>query len=116
MNKAAPERTDHATTVHGEVEYKTVECASCGNTVPKQQAKRFVIGTTKNIEHWGMIGKRDYSFETADYQEGWACEYCRNDGVINFPLKSIRDPTVLKLAGTVAAFAFTFGLIVGGLF
>lgn len=85
--------------------------------MPKQQAKRFVIGTTKSIHDWRTLGKRQYEFDVKDYQEGWACEYCRNDGVINFPLKSLRNPTVVKTASTVAAVAavaFTLGMIFGG--
>lgn len=102
-------------TAHGEVEYETVECSSCGNTVPEQSAKRYVVGTVQNIKHWGALGKREYEFDTSDYQEGWACEYCRNDGVVDFPLMSVWNARFAQWIAIVTAIAFFVGLAMGGL-
>ena len=74
-----------ATTVHGEFEYETVECSSCGNEVAKDDAQRFVIGDVVEREDWRAIGKIEYNFAPASMQTGWACEYCQNDGPIDFP-------------------------------
>jgi len=105
-----------AATAHGEIEYETVECSSCGDTVAKESAKRHVVGTVQDITHWGVIGHRTYEFDTSDYQEGWVCECCRNDGVVDFPLKSVSNLTVAKFMVIVAAVALSAGFILGGVF
>jgi len=58
--------TQTAETVHGSVEYETVECASCGNETVKDDAKDFQIGD----------------------REGKACEHCYKEGPISFPEKA----------------------------
>jgi len=103
-----------AVTAYGEIEYETATCASCGTTVPKEQLKRFVVGTVQDISHRGALGMREYEFDTSDYQEGWACEYCRNDGVVGSPLKSPIQPTVVQLAVYVAIVGFLVGFAMGG--
>jgi len=55
--------TKTAETVHGSVEYETVECASCGNETVVDDAKDFQIGD----------------------REGKACEHCYKEGPISFP-------------------------------
>jgi len=50
-------------TEYGTAEIEVVECDSCGNTVGKEDAKEFTI---------------------AD-REGWACEYCAENGPLSFP-------------------------------
>ena len=52
-------------TEYGTTEIEVVECDSCGNTVGKEEAKEFTI---------------------AD-REGWACEYCAENGPLSFPEK-----------------------------
>jgi hypothetical protein len=111
---SADVETEVSVTAHGEIQYETVTCSSCGSTVPEEDAKRFVIGDVVGITHWGALEKREYKFDTSNYQEGWACKYCRNDDVIDFPLKSVRNPSVLKLLGIAVALAFFSGLLLGG--
>ena len=106
--------TKVSVTAHGEVEYETVVCDSCDTTIPKENAKRFVIGDVMELNHRGALKKRQYGFHTSDYQEGWACEYCRNDGVVDFPLKSVTNPSVVKLLALTVVVTFFVGLIVGG--
>ena len=107
--------TQVSVTAHGEVEYETVVCDSCETTIPKEHAKRFVIGDVVEIHHRGALGKRQYGFNTSACQEGWACEYCRNAGVVDFPLKSVTNPSTVKLLAFAVLVAFFVGLIVGGL-
>ena len=107
-------KTETVPTLHGDVEYEVVECSSCGNVVAKEDAKRFVIGDILTIRHYASIGKREYVFRTSDYQEGWACEYCRNDSIVDFPLTSVTDPSVAQMVLLSVAAAFFAGLLVGG--
>ena len=111
---SADVETEVSVTPHGEVEYETVTCSSCENTVPKEHAKRFVIGDVVELTHWGAIGKRQYGFDTSTYQEGWACEYCRNDGVVDFPLKSLTNQSTMKVLTFAVVVTFFVGLFLGG--
>jgi hypothetical protein len=74
-------------TPHGEVEYETVECASCGNDVAKTDAYRFLMYRQGS----------DPSFvSNADEQAaGWACPYCYDAGPADFP----RAETTSEYAG-----------------
>ncbi|SIR99934.1 hypothetical protein SAMN05421858_5080 [Haladaptatus litoreus] len=67
------------TTVHGDVEYETVECSSCGNEVAKSQACYFVIGEKTNH----LRSRNRVNFKNG-YITGWACQYCA-DGPVGFP-------------------------------
>lgn len=68
--------TRAATTAHGEVEYETVECSSCGNEIPKDEASRFIIGDCAGVDKWSHRGDE---WEFTSYRTGWACPYCRDD-------------------------------------
>jgi len=57
--------TKTAETVHGSIEYQTIECDSCGNETVVDDAKDFQIGD----------------------REGKACEHCYQNGPISFPEK-----------------------------
>ena len=50
-------------TPYGEIEFETVECDSCGDELLEKNAKEFTIGD----------------------REGLACEYCTENGPIDFP-------------------------------
>jgi len=76
---------EKAATAHGEVEYETVTCASCENEVPKQKAKKFVIGDVTDHTDWVHRGVIEYEFSRTDVQTGWACEFCREKSIIAFP-------------------------------
>lgn len=101
-----------ATTVHGEVEYEVVECSSCGNEVAKEDAKRFVIGDQTKKTDWGGLSTTEYHFNNE--QEGWACEYCRNDQLVDFPYAEWK-PTVNRLTLSFILLVFTIGMGVGSL-
>lgn len=66
--------TKTAQTVHGEVQYETVECSSCGEEVAKDEAFEFEM--RKDV---------DGIYRSKVNRKGWACEYCANEGPINFP-------------------------------
>jgi len=61
-------------TEYGTAEIEIVECDSCGNTVGKEQAKRFAIGEK-------VPNPRINDAEV----NGWACEYCMAEGPLSFP-------------------------------
>jgi len=63
-------------TAHGEVEYETVECDSCGNIIPKEDGKRFVIGEFNRKDSWTHKGD-ELEFES--YRMGWCCPFCETD-------------------------------------
>lgn len=71
-----------AKTVHGEIEYETVTCDSCGNEILQSDAKRFVIGDHVRTKSWSGSGDE---LEFRNYTMGWACEICQNNGPVEFP-------------------------------
>jgi len=66
-----------AVTIHGEVEYATVECSSCGETVAAEHATSVIVGDVTNIESWGHQPDQ-YEFGNGK-ERGKICEYCRDD-------------------------------------
>jgi len=68
-------RTETITTAYGDVDIETVECSSCGTTVPKEDAYRFIM----------FERGRDPSFTSRCDVKGWACEYCADSGPAAFP-------------------------------
>ncbi len=68
-------------TIHGEVEYKTVECCSCGNKVRKETASYFVVGDKRKKR-----SRYDYwRIDMNSFTDGWCCSQCRENGPIGFP-------------------------------
>ena len=92
-----------AHTTHGEVTYELVECSSCGNDVPKENAQRFVIG-----EYSKKFGRK-IQFDMDNVITGWACEYC-HDHPTSFPRSAFTDS---KIVVSVIASAFIIGLFIG---
>lgn len=70
-----------APTVHGDVDYATVECASCGRTVAKQNAQRFYIGDVNKKFHWSHDNTLEVEFYDKSVESGWACDYCKQDPI-----------------------------------
>jgi len=70
-------------TAYGTVEYEVVECDSCGNTVSKEGAKRFVIGDYAGKQSWIHCGDE---LEFNNYRMGWCCEFCESEPA-GFPRK-----------------------------
>jgi ribosomal protein S26 len=69
-------QTKTATTAHGEVEYETVTCDSCGNEAAKAEASKFVMmHSMRDTTTWSHDGGYK-EFEVYNYTEGWACKYC----------------------------------------
>lgn len=60
-------RTKEVSTEYGTTTIEITDCDSCGNTVAKDEAVEFTIGD----------------------RSGHACEYCANNGPINFPERVI---------------------------
>jgi len=71
-----------AVTAHGEIEYETVTCDSCGNDVLEEDAYHFAIGGYK--EKFGG----EVRFKERNTTLGWACEYCHETGPIGYPTQS----------------------------
>ena len=59
-------KTKTTTTAHGEVQYKVVECDSCGANIMEGDEYEFTIGD----------------------RNGVACEHCVNEGPASFPEKT----------------------------
>lgn len=68
--------TKKVETEFGTAEIEVVECDSCGNKVGKEEAKRFAIGER-------VPNPRINDAEV----NGWACEYCLDNGPLSFPQK-----------------------------
>lgn len=64
-------------TAHGEIEYETVTCASCGTEVLPEDAKRLVVGDVLEHHEWHASGKEKFTFDLDTLAVGWACSYCR---------------------------------------
>lgn len=81
-------KTRTTPTAHGEVDYKTVTCSSCGEEVPKESAARFIVSNDWESK-WatGFNDKTTYQFGTTDMKRGWACEYCKEQDPIGYPQK-----------------------------
>jgi len=76
-------QTETVYTAHGEVEYEIVECDSCGDSVRKTNAQRYYIGDVRRTRL--KFGHRQVRFDKKTPAKGWACEYCRENGVVGFP-------------------------------
>ena len=84
-------RTTTAATVHGEVEYETVDCSSCQTEVRKDNAFGFVIYDTdcaKRDFHDGLH-HHEWKIHDRGYATGYACEYCYENGPIEYPTTTI---------------------------
>ena len=66
-----------AVTVHGEVEYETVECVSCGESVAAEHTTSVIVGDVSHIKHWSHTAD-EYQFGNG-MDRGKLCEYCRDD-------------------------------------
>ena len=71
--------SQQATTIHGEVEYETVDCSSCGDEVAKQNALRFVIADPTDYSVLRAMHKVRLEYKSGTLREGWACPYCADD-------------------------------------
>jgi len=79
--------TKVAPTVHGDVEYETVTCASCEREVAKDNAKRFYIGNEIQYKDWSTLERIEVEFDRSTVRRGWACEYCAENGPVQYPQK-----------------------------
>lgn len=71
-----------ASTPHGDIKYEVVECSSCGEEVRKKHATEFTLGD----------------------RDGWACDWCTENGPIEFRHRGA------KTEGTGLAFTLFFAL------
>ena len=79
-------------TAYGEVEYETVECASCENVVSKEEASPFVInrGGKMEVGDFWPLGVKEYWMH-GSCTEGWACSYCADEGPLQFPAYTLGE-------------------------
>lgn len=103
-------------TAHGEIEYETVECSSCGNDVMKEKAKGFIVYDQDKVKRThDRLGHYEWEIYDGGYITGWACPYCAEEP-LSFPEKKLRD--VLENGGAKMTFVFFMiflflGLILG---
>lgn len=78
---------EEALTAHGEVEYETIECATCGNKEMKKKSQQFLLGDIKKKYDW----KGHDEFHVYDgYITGHLCEYCADAETINIDREEMR--------------------------
>lgn len=76
-------------TVHGVVEYETVECTSCGEKVVEEDALTIFVG-----EYHGKSSRSYESYDRiklANYKKGYLCPYCTDDPA-KYPQRKWYDP------------------------
>ncbi len=107
-------------TVHGDVDYETVECASCGTDTLQRVAKRFVMGEQVDRNHWSHRNVIRIEFDDHTIREGWACEYCYESGPAGYPNSRLgvlvdvpRSFLYLGVAVALALVALS-GAVIGG--
>jgi len=78
--------TDRKTvaTPHGEVEYETVVCDSCGSETRKDDAYRFLLISELKRES-SRLDHDEFEVYTSDYTDGWACPYCADADPVDYP-------------------------------
>lgn len=77
-------------TPYGEVEFQTVECDSCGESIRKENAQRFLIGDIHRTRT--KFNRRVVHFKKdCNPVVGWCCEYCRDAGPIDYPYLTVPD-------------------------
>lgn len=96
-----------APTVHGSIEYETVECSSCGQDVMKEEARRVYVGDVKGTTNSSHRGVTEVEFDRHDHTSGWFCPHCYDEPV-GFVAK-VRSTTPTE----DAFFVFVVGVIVG---
>lgn len=85
-----------AETIHGLIEYETVVCDSCRQTMNREAADRFFIGTIQERNEYRSLGHTTIEFDYDTLAEGWICSYCRDsdDGPAGYPPE--RQPTLYE--------------------
>ena len=78
-------KTETAETIHGSIEYKTVECTSCGNEVAETDALDYVAGDIMGVDHWGHRDAYEFSIDDATLHQGHLCPYCADAGPFTAP-------------------------------
>jgi hypothetical protein len=72
-------------TAHGEVEYETRVCSSCGSEHPLQDSEVFVIGKYVDDDTWSYRSEHEFTFKHRTVTWGWACEHCRDHDPVMYP-------------------------------
>lgn len=73
-------------TAHGEIEYETVECDSCGTELLKDEAFGFIVfdqDKLKKSRSWNHF--HEWNVYDGGYKTGWACPYCYDAAPVDFP-------------------------------
>ena len=94
-------KTETVATQFGNVEVETVDCDSCGATIKKENAKKFVIGDFDETVNTKSTSRVSYRFEEGTANDGWACEYCRDEGPASYP-RPISASNSVMLFGALA--------------
>jgi hypothetical protein len=68
--------TQKAITQHGEVEYETVKCDSCGNEVVEGEELSYVIGEIRSSSYWSHKNEYEINFNEAGFDTGNLCPHC----------------------------------------
>lgn len=56
-----------------------VRCDSCGETVPEEYTKTYVVGEVVEFNDWSIIGKLGYKFDVETVDKGKICAFCQED-------------------------------------
>ena len=75
-----------ALTVHGEVDYDTVECSSCGNEVLEDESYGFILydsAKVKKTRSWH--DHNEWEVYNGGYKEGHICPFCYDEGPVDYP-------------------------------
>ena len=101
------EQKHRVPTAHGEVEYETVECDSCGEQVAREAATSIVVGDVKEKAPLNGLDYSRYKFHGTP-AEGWVCEYCQDDPA-GFPrvTYTLSTEEIIMIAGVVVVVALT---------
>jgi predicted metal-binding protein len=65
-------------TIHGPIDYDVVVCDSCRQTMNREAADRFFIGTVQERNEYRSLGHTRIEFDCDTLAEGWVCSYCRD--------------------------------------
>lgn len=77
--------TKQIPTAYGDVEIETVECDSCGDEVPKEDASDFLVGDIRQTNHWHHKSAVEFEVSDTTLRRGYLCSYCEDRGPLSTP-------------------------------
>jgi hypothetical protein len=93
--------TQKAITQHGEVEYETVKCDSCGNEVVEGEELSYVIGEIRSSSYWSHKKSYEINFHEEGLNRGNLCPHCAE--ARNLHIKDHSNSKYYNSANTVGS-------------